>query len=97
MTPNPLPVEPVEQPKIILMRENFLQSWLRDSFTILMLAGLPWFNYEYCGGSGWINAAIAFAWFVSILARASGDRRKAEMTPAEAKTWLADRYPDVGA
>lgn len=86
-----------EGSKVILLREGVLQSWLRDGVSFGMLGALPWFNYTYCGGSGWINMAIAFAWFIAVLARASGERRKCEMTPTEAKAWLAVHYPDDGA
>ncbi len=80
--------------KIILLREGVLQSWLKDGFTLGMLAALPWFNHAYCGGSGWINMAIAFGWFFTVFARASGLRRKSEMTPAEARAWLDEHHPD---
>ena len=83
-----------EGDKIILLREGVLQSWLKDGFTFGMLSALPWFNHQYCGGSGWINMTIALMWIIVILGRASETRRKSEMTPAEAKAWLAEHYPD---
>lgn len=79
--------------KIILFRETVIGSWLRDGFTIVMLGALPWFNHTYAGGSGWIYAAIAFAWFISIFARASGKKAEAAMTPAQIRAWLDEEYP----
>jgi hypothetical protein len=83
--------------RIVFLREGVIQSWLRDGFTLAMLAFLPWFNHVYCGGSGWINMTIAFMWFVSITARASDLRRKSEKTPAELRAWLDEHYPADGA
>lgn len=82
--------------KVILLREGVLKSWLSDTFTFAMLAGLPWLNHNYLGGSAWIYAAIAFAWFVSIIARASGLRSRSAMTPVEARAWLDQHYPVEG-
>lgn len=82
--------------KIILLKESVLKSWLRDSFTLALLAGLPWLNHTYLGGSGWIYAAIAFAWFVSIVSRASGMRAKNTMTPEQVRAWLDENHPVEG-
>jgi hypothetical protein len=58
-----------------------------------MLAFLPWFNHQYCGGSGWINAAIALAWFIVLISRVSGERAKRTKTPAQARAWLDEKFP----
>ena len=83
--------------KIIIYRESVVRSWLKDGFTIAMLAGLPWFNHTYAGGSGWIYAAIAFGWFIAIFSRASGAKAKAEMTPDQIRSWLDEAHPVKGA
>lgn len=79
--------------KIILLREGVVSSWLKDSFTLAMLAGLPWFNHTYAGGSGWIYAAIAFAWFIALFSRASGTKARATKSPAELRAWLDEHHP----
>lgn len=79
--------------KIIILREGVISSWLKDGFTIVMLAVLPWFNHAYAGGSGWIYAAISFGWFIAIISRASGMKAKATKTPAEARAWLEANHP----
>ena len=79
--------------KIFLLKESVLKSWLRDGFTLAMLAGLPWLNHNYLGGSSWIYAAIAFAWFVSIISRASGMKAKNTMTPEQVRAWLDEHHP----
>lgn len=81
--------------KIIIFRESVLTSWLRDGFTLGMLAVLPWFNHAYAGGSAWIYAAIAVAWFFSIFSRASGARAKAEMSPDQIRAWLDEKHPAI--
>lgn len=83
--------------KIIVLRESVVASWLRDGLTFVMLAVLPWFNHAYAGGSGWIYAAIAFGWVITIFARASGAREKAEMTPEQIRAWLDEAHPVKGA
>jgi hypothetical protein len=83
-----------EAAKIILVRESVWKSWARDGFTFGWLAVLPWFNHTYGGGSGWIYCAIAFAWFITLVARASGQRAKMTMTPAEVRAWLDANHPE---
>jgi hypothetical protein len=79
--------------KLIIMREGLLASLAKDAITFGSLMVLPWFNHAYGGGSGWIYAAIAFSWFVTIVARASGARKRATMSAAEARAWLDANYP----
>lgn len=79
---------------VIIIRETLFGSIVKDAFTFGALMVLPWFNHTYGGGSGWIYAAIAFAWFIGIISRASGEFAKSTKTPAEAKRWLAETYPD---
>lgn len=81
--------------KIIILREGVISSWLKDSFTIVMLAVLPWFNHAYAGGSGWIYAAIGLGWFIAIISRASGMKAKATKTPSELRAWLDAVYPST--
>lgn len=83
----------VKPENVLFIQYSLPQSIASDCVTFAMLAFLPWFNHEYCGGSGWINCAIAFAWFVVIINRASGMRAKMTKTPAQARQWLDDKFP----
>lgn len=74
--------------KIVILNQGTVSSIVSDGFTVVMLAVLPWFNHAFAGDSGWIYAAIAFAWFVAIISRASGVRAKNTMTLAEARAYL---------
>ena len=80
--------------KVILIREGVLSSWAKDCFTLVILVALPIINHRFAGGSGWIYFCIAMSWLMIVFSRASGIRKKAEMTPLEAKRWLADNYPE---
>jgi hypothetical protein len=80
-------------PTLIILREGVIQSIVKDTYTLGLLAALPWFNYRYCGGSGWIFFAIAFAWFIVMCSRASGEKAKATKTPEQARAWLDEQYP----
>jgi hypothetical protein len=82
------PIGPGGAPKVFVVRERLWQSVLSDTYTFAVLAALPWFNHAYCGGSGWIDFAIAFAWFVMISARLSGKTKEARKSPAEVRAWL---------
>ena len=83
--------------KIILIREGVISSWAKDGFTFGMLAALPIINHRFAGGSGWIYFCIALSWLIIVLSRASGVRKKAEMTPVEAKHWLDENFPEYRA
>jgi hypothetical protein len=81
------------QNQVIVINQGLIKSMIGDTFTLGMLMALPWFNYRFCGGSGWINFAIALAWIVGIVSRASGSMKKARKTPDEARAWLDENFP----
>lgn len=82
--------------KVIILHETILESWLRDAGTLLMLCAVPWFNHQYLGGSGWIYAAISFAWLTIILSRALDIMKGNKMTPDYARGWLDENFPPEG-
>lgn len=84
---------PKPEEQIVIVRERFVESLLSDSVTLGMLAFLPWFNHRFCGGSGFIDAAIGFAWFVTLNVKASGKIKSLRKTPAEARAWLDEEFP----
>ena len=79
---------------VIAIHETVAQSWLRTAGDVAALGFLPWFNYTYCGGSGWINAAIAVGWFVAVIAIGRRLAGANERTPAETRAWLDANFPE---
>lgn len=79
--------------KVMMLHETILESWGRDAVTFGLLAVLPWLNFNYLGASGWIYAAISFAWFISLFARISSNAQNNRMTPEEARQWLDEKFP----
>lgn len=76
--------------QVLFVRETAWQSVVSDVVTFGILGVLPWFNYTFCGGSGWIYAAIALGWGFSIFARAGGKVKR--YSPTEARRWLDETY-----
>lgn len=59
----------------IYFKENLLQSILSDIATFGFLCGSVWFNYQFVGGSHFLNAIILIMLLLFITAKASGRKR----------------------
>ncbi len=60
--------------KIILKKETVLQSIVSDFFSMITLGGLFWFNYQFIGGSYFVNFVILVLFLVISIKYAGNDR-----------------------
>jgi ribosomal protein L32 len=72
--------------RIIVLRENVWQSWLKDGMTFGLLFLMFWLNHKYIDGSGVIDWIIALFFIITLI----GHRAKEERTIDEAITYLQE-------
>ncbi len=73
----------VETLYVIDGREPVLLSWARDAGTFGALIGTSWALNALIEPSGWLNAALAFAWVGWTIGRSA--RHRIAITPEQAR------------
>ncbi|HEX8579917.1 MAG TPA: hypothetical protein VF655_10030 [Allosphingosinicella sp.] len=77
----------------LVRKLNAVMAWPTH---LVVLGFLPWFNANYCGGSGWIFFAIALLWIATFglamltFFSATKDHR---MSPTEVRAYLDLHHP----
>lgn len=66
-----------KQVKVLLIRENTLQSWSQDLFTFASIVGSFWFNYKFIGNNHTLDILLFITFFMLAMGRA-GNYRKAK-------------------
>jgi hypothetical protein len=75
------------QIKVILLEESVWQSIVKDVVGLATLAALFWFNYEFVGGSYFVNALILGGIVMKII---NFTQKQSKMTVKEAKQYLEE-------
>ncbi len=60
----------------IYFRESLLQSVLADASSFALLMGCFWFNYNFIGGSKFVNAVILIMVLMAISAKVTSKFKK---------------------
>ena len=66
----------MKEKEIIVIRENLIQAFISDLMTFGFLGGTLWFNYNFIGGSYFMNGILLVMFLMLIVGRFNTQSKK---------------------